>query len=86
MTALQEQWELLILDADSEINGLGCLTVADLYGDGHQNVVTGGNGAMLQHRPPHLKSVFTRRARSLRLMLNYPAWSTGRVDTAASSA
>jgi hypothetical protein len=51
MDTQRSSWELLILDADPGTSGLGCLTVGNLDGDGHQEIVTGGNGALLWYRP-----------------------------------
>jgi hypothetical protein len=41
----------MILDADPPVNDLGCLTVGDLDGDGHVEIVTGGTGGLLWYRP-----------------------------------
>jgi hypothetical protein len=51
MHAQASCWELLILDADPGTSGLGCLTVGDVDGDGHQEIVTGGGGGLLWYRP-----------------------------------
>jgi len=43
------EWELLILGADFSTDG--CLTVGDIEGDGNEEIVTGGTGALLWYRP-----------------------------------
>ena len=46
------RWELTVVDADPEgVQSLGSLAVGDLDGDGRQEIVTGGNGALLWYRP-----------------------------------
>lgn len=45
------RWELVLLDAAPPSNDLGALAVGDLDGDGHVEVFTGGNGALLWYRP-----------------------------------
>ena len=45
------QWELLLLDAGVPSDELGCLGVTDIDGDGNQEILTGGNGALLWYRP-----------------------------------
>ena len=45
-------WELTIIDADpQQAHDLGSLAVGDLDGDGHPEIVTGGNGSLLWYRP-----------------------------------
>lgn len=51
MDTTKHEWELLILDADPGTDGLGCLTVGDLDGDGNEEIVTGGSSALLWYRP-----------------------------------
>jgi hypothetical protein len=54
MAIKAEHWELTILDGDppvASVSGLACLAVGDIDGDGHNEIVTGGNGAMLWYRP-----------------------------------
>lgn len=49
-----DYWEQLIIDGVPPVHGyegMGCLTVADLDGDGRQEVFIGGFGAMLWYRP-----------------------------------
>jgi hypothetical protein len=51
MDMQQSSWELLILDADPGTKGLGCLTVGDVDGDGHPEIVTGGARAAGHYEP-----------------------------------
>jgi len=49
-----DYWQQLIIDGIPPVHGyegMGCLTVADLDGDGQQEVFIGGFGAMLWYRP-----------------------------------
>jgi hypothetical protein len=49
---MRASWELTILDADPGLaQDLGSLAARDLDNDGHQEIVTGGNGALLWYRP-----------------------------------
>jgi len=54
MADLKASWELTIVDGAppvAALQGLGSLAVADIDGDGHQEVFTGGEGALLWYRP-----------------------------------
>ena len=44
-------WERIILDAAPPALNLGSLAVGDVDGDGHQEIVTGGVGALLWYWP-----------------------------------
>ena len=44
-------WDRLILDAAPPVRDLGSLAVGDIDGDGHEEVVVGGNGGLLWYRP-----------------------------------
>lgn len=49
---MSAQWELTVLDGDpQQAQDLGSLAAGDLDGDGHQEIITGGNGALLWYRP-----------------------------------
>ena len=48
---MSDTWNLIILDAAPPVKELGCLAAGDLDGDGHVEVVTGGDGGLLWYRP-----------------------------------
>jgi len=51
---MDNSWELTIVDGAPPVSakmGLGNLVVGDIDGDGHQEIITGGDGAMLWYRP-----------------------------------
>jgi len=50
MNETESTWELLILDASPPVNDLGSLATGDLDGDGHGEVVVGGNGGLWWYR------------------------------------
>jgi hypothetical protein len=47
----KHHWDRIILDAAPPVLDLGSLAVGDVDGDGHQEIVVGGNGALLWYRP-----------------------------------
>ncbi len=47
----ETRWDLLVLDAAPESAVLSNLVTGDLDGDGHQEIVTGGEGGLLWYRP-----------------------------------
>jgi len=51
MDATQPYYEYLILDADPPVTDLGGLAVGDIDGDGHDEIVVAGDGALLWYRP-----------------------------------
>jgi hypothetical protein len=51
----KKTWELTILDAAVPAEGLGCLTVDDIDGDGNVEIVTGGEPILIWHRPATLE-------------------------------
>lgn len=48
---MSTNWELLILDAKPPVDQLGSLTTSDIDGDGHIEILTGGEGGLLWYRP-----------------------------------
>jgi hypothetical protein len=50
MDTTKHEWELLILDADPGTDGLGCLTVEDLDGDGELEVIVGEHDPFKPYR------------------------------------
>jgi hypothetical protein len=51
MSVVRRKWDRLILDASPPVKDLGSLTVGDLDRDGHEEIVTGGDGVLLWYRP-----------------------------------
>jgi hypothetical protein len=47
----RDLWHYRILDADPGVQGMGSLTVGDVDGDGHPEMIVGSNGALLWYRP-----------------------------------
>ena len=47
----QKHWSLLVLDATPPADVLASLSVADIDGDGHKEILTAGEGALLWYRP-----------------------------------
>ena len=47
----KKHWDRIILDAAPPVTSLGSLTVGDVNGDGHLEVLTGGTGGLLWYRP-----------------------------------
>ena len=50
-TAKDGNWELMILDGNTDFNSTGCLAAADIDGDGNEEMFIGGNGALVWYRP-----------------------------------
>lgn len=51
MTSAKTHWELLVLDAAPAADTLSSLCAVDIDGDGHQEVLTAGEGGLLWYRP-----------------------------------
>ena len=52
---IRNPWELLVLDGNPPLQQLGALAVGDVDGDGHVELLVGGEGGLLWYRPDTLE-------------------------------
>src|SRR5690554_5490949 len=55
MNTRKNYWEYRIIDALPPVGELDSYAVGDIYGDGREVIVVGGNGAMFWYRPDTLE-------------------------------